>query len=1084
MMPHIPYRLLVSVVMLYLWSGRIQAQPFRVDHIGVDDGLTQGSVYYMLNDSRGFLWFGTQDGLNRYDGHRFRTYRPNRNVEETIWGNNIFGIVEDPAGNLWIGTNEGLNRYNRRSDNFSSFHYLQDDGKPVPNRTLPFYVDQRELLYLSDQEGLVSFDLRTETKTRLEPSLKPPKEYDLQSSTLRTPAGDIWLHAPKGLIRYNLRERKIYHYFSDQPDNQVGKAQAVFAFHIDTNDIAWLGTNIGLVRLDYRHLRFQVFVPRPNQPSEPVYSIDEDKQGLLWLGTQHSGVLYFNKNTRQFSQINDFTDGDKRLTDFIIKKVYVDDRDIVWANVDPNGIAKIVHEPFLLGGMVKKAYTGDLAYNQQLDGYTVRGMVEEIPGDLVWIGTELGINVLDRRSNRIIRRYLHGAGPGFLPKDRPVKHLYRDPQGRLWVGTTYGVLLFNPARQTFEPYDFPNENKSLVAINYVRNMVSTDANTLITATEDGLYQLDIPTRSWQVLPALHERNIFSLMFLPKTRRLWVGTQLHGVFCFQLPPPGSPPTTPWPVLLRELEGYTVLHMYNDTARQALWLATDRGLATMPWNQKPTQPKQLKLYTDRDGLANSFVYCVLPDTDQNLWLSTNRGLARFDPARERFKNFDLSDGLQGYEFNGNAYLRTKDGELFFGGVNGFNRFRPERYQSSTFKPSVHIYDLKINEEPFRTDTYVGETSAIELPYSDNTLSLEFAAIDYISNGRNQYQYQLEGYDKYWVAAGEKNYVRYANLPPDRYTFKVKAANKDNLWSDQLQTLVITIHSPWWRTPPFLLLMAILLGVLAYVWIRRRENTIREQQAERIRLAYSIQEQVKKDIARDLHDEIGTRLATLKLYISQMSQYLTDNTDTRTIRENMVGLINDTISDVRNLLRKLNPRTLEQYGYVAAMEELLNRINATEEIRAHLTLNEAPDRMPAEVERMLYRITQELISNTLKHANATRIDIRFSATDNRLVLEYRDNGVGFDYQHTRQGLGIGNIESRVAIIGGRITWHNTTDTSPAMGPGHERPGHERPGHERPGHERREPDTGTRVTIDLPWNPQDDQPTHTSITTPSLSG
>ncbi|GAA4448546.1 hypothetical protein GCM10023189_06580 [Nibrella saemangeumensis] len=1051
---------------------QVGAQPFRVDHIGVNHGLTQGSVYYMLKDSRGFLWFGTQDGLNRYDGHHFRTYRPNQQVAGSIWGNNVFGIVEDSTGSLWIGTEEGLNRYNRHSDNFTSFHYLRQDGKPLPNRTLPFYVSQRELLYLSDREGLVSFDVRTGKRKRLQQSLTPPHEYDMQSSTLRTAAGDVWLHAPKGLIRYNIRENRIYRYFSDQPDNQAGNARAVFAFHIDAQNIVWLGTDIGLIRFDYRSLQVQVFdrASDGSRQLSPVQSIAEDKRGRLWLGTQRDGVLYFTKNTRQFGQVVNLTDGAARLIDFSIKKIYVDDRDIVWANIDPNGIAKIVSEPFMLGGIAKRAYSNDLTDGQQLAGYTVRGMVEEEPGGLVWIGTETGINVLDRRTNRIIRRYLHEKGPKLLPKDQPVKCLYRDPQGRIWVGTNYGVLRFNPATQTFDTYSFPDKNESLVSINYVRNIVSIDPNTLITATEEGLYQLDIPTRTWQILPALRGVNIFSLLFIPEASRLWVGTQLQGVYSFRLPAPGDTPATPWPVLLHELTGYTVLHMYNDTARQALWLATDRGLAKISQEQKQQRP-QINLYTDR--LANTFLYSILPDAKQNLWVSTNRGISRFNPQTESFKNFDLSDGLQGYEFNGNAFMRTADGELFFGGVNGFNRFRPERYRSSTFKPSVHIYDLKVNERPYRQETndetYVGEMSSITLDHDQNTLSLEFAAIDYISNGRNQYMYQLEGYDKRWVEADGKNYVRYANLPPDTYTFKVKAANKDNLWSDDVRELVITIRQPWWRSIAFWLLMAFLIGLGVYALIRRREKAIREQQAERIRLAYSIQEQVKKDIARDLHDEIGTRLATLKLYISQMGQHITDNDETRSIRENMFALINDTISDVRNLLRKLNPRTLEQYGYVAAMEELLSRINSTEEVQAHLTLNEAPDRLPTEIELMLYRITQELINNTLKHANASRIDIFFSAVDNRLVLDYQDNGVGFDYQHARQGLGIGNIESRVAIIGGRITWHTSNEAV--------RPEPGRPDAGRPV-------PGTHVTIELPWNPQHDQPTHTSINTPSLSG
>lgn len=1061
------YRVFLGCLLSVCGGWGVRAQPFRVDHIGVNDGLTQGSVYYMLKDSRGFMWFGTQDGLNRYDGHRFRTYRPKDNGEGSILGNNIFGIVEDKAGDLWIGTGEGLNRYNRRTDLFDNFYYLKANGKPAPNRTLPFFVDEHELLYISDQQGLVSFNLDTKKPTVLDSTLTPPQEYDLQSSTVRTATGDVWLHAPKGVIRYNLREKKVYHYFSDLPGNKAGKAQAVFSFYIDSANTAWLGTDAGLVRFNYRTLAVETFDRLPdNHKITQVYSIAEDNQGQLWLGTRQNGILSFNLKTKTFREINNFTDGTEQLTSYEVRKVYIDDQGIVWANVDPNGLAKIVSEQFLFNGIIKKSYPKEQADDKQLSGYTIRGFAEETPGGLVWIGTERGINVLDRRTNRIVRRYRPGTGPGYLPEGQPIKCLYRDTQGRIWVGTTRGIMLFNPQTQSFEHYSFTSGSNSLVTVNYVRALVNINTNTLLAGTEDGLYRFDIPSRSWSPMPVLRGHNIFSLMLIPKSNRLLVGTYLNGIYEIGLLNPGTQPDTAWRIMQQELNRFTILHMYNDTARRALWLATDRGLARLNWTKPAGRSQyQIKLFADYDGLANSFVYSILPDARNNLWLSTNRGISRFEPEQKQFKNFDLSDGLQGYEYNGNAYLRTKDGELFFGGVNGFNRFWPQQYRSNTFRPSVHIYDLKVQEEPYKGDTYVGETQTINLPYNQNTLSLEFAAIDFISNGHNTYEYQLEGYDDAWVSAGEKNYVRYANLPFGTYTFKIRAANKDNLWSSDVRKLVINIKPPFWRTAPFIILTILIVCLLVYAWIRRRENAIRQQQAERLKLAYSIQEQVKKDIARDLHDEIGTRLATLKLYISQMAQFVDKNADMRSIKENMFGLINDTISDVRNLLRKLNPRTLEEYGYLAALEELLNRLNSTEGVQAHLTLNNAPDRLPSEVEIMLYRITQELINNTLKHAGATRIDISFSAIDDRLVLDYRDNGVGFDYPHARQGLGIGNIESRVAIIGGRIVWQ-TNPNADASG------------------QAPQADSGTRVTIDLPAGRQQDQPTHTSIITSSLSG
>ena len=1049
-------------------SGSAQAIPmnstgFRVDHIGVNDGLTQGSVYAMLKDSRGFLWFGTQDGLNRYDGHRFRTFlpaslplRPGEPAQEqngSIRGVSILGIVEDPDGNLWIGTEEGLNRYDRRRDRFDFFQTTGPAPKPKssqtapgitvespprtgqggptdrqPGRTLPFYVDKSGLLYLSDAEGLVRFDYLNGRKITLAADLHLTHEYDLPNSTVRTAAGDIWLHASRGLIRYNLRDRTVSRYFSDQPDNQFGSPRIIYSFFIDADNITWLGTDTGLTRFDYRNKTAQSYDWLGGQPLSAVYSIAPDQAGRLWLGTQRDGVLHFDKRRHQFGQVHTFTNVGQRLSEFEISKVYVDNLGIIWANVDPNGLARILPGAFLFNGLFKRQSVGSsLTPDQKLTSYTVRGFMEE-RFDRIWIATEKGIDVFDPRTNRIVQRYLTEQNSGSAPMHNLTRSIYRDPQQRIWVGASGGVLSFEPKTQTFSPILFTSQTTQ-VSDNYVRNMLSVNDTTLLAATEDGLYSLNTARRSWSKLSILASENIFSLWYDAPNRQLWVGTYLNGYYCYQLPVRAR---APWRKIRSGLAGHMVLHLRPDPVHQQMWLSTDQGLAVLS-----TATGKISVFTTRQGLANSFVYGSLADANNNIWLSTNRGISRLNPGTGAIKNFDLNDGLQGYEFNGNAYLQTAAGELYFGGVTGFNRFRPDQFRSSSINSPVHIYSFNVNEEPFQTDEYVGERTQIDLEHGQNTISMEFAALDYRSNGRNTYQYQLTHYDPQWVMAGEKNYVRYANLPPGSYIFQVKAANKDGHWSPRSHQLAIRIRPPFWQTPSFVLLSIGLLLLGIFGWVRQRENTIRRQQADRLRLAYSIQEQVKKDIARDLHDEIGTRLATIKLYTTQLTRQAGETPGILALKSTIYSLINDTISDVRDLLRKLNPQTLEQHGYVAAVEELFSRISASGVISAKLLLDEqlftplsterqpaatVASRPPADIEVMLYRITQELVSNSLKHANASQLVLRIQQQSDRMLLVYSDDGMGFDYEKARRteaGLGLGGIDSRVAILNGRANW-----------------------------------------------------------------
>ncbi|WP_332368811.1 two-component regulator propeller domain-containing protein [Spirosoma telluris] len=662
---------------------------FRIDHIGVSDGLTQGSVYYMLKDSRGFLWLGTQDGLNRYDGHRFRTYRPalgkDGSVQPgTIRGINIFGIVEDAEGNLWIGTEEGLNRYDRQQDRFDCISVTSSTqrGTSQSSRTIPFSINETELIYLSDAEGLVQFDFRKRHKTVLAANLHPTREYDLQSSAMRTPSGDIWLHASSGLLHYNPQRRKISHYFSNHPHNLFGPAQVVYSFHIDSDDIAWLGTGTGLIRFDYRHATYQTYATAGTNPISAIYSIASDQRGRLWLGTQNDGVLYFDKRSRLFGRVYNFMKNTPRLSEFKISKVYTDNLGIVWANTDPDGLARIVPDAFLFGGIIKNQLTDTLPADQKLTNYTVRGFLEE-RFDRLWVLTQNGINVLDPHTNRVVDRYLSNVQSSTGPVRGIARSLYRDPQRRIWVGRTGGVMAFDSKTKTFESILFPSSN-SLVGANYVRNMISISDTMLIAATEDGLYALDISRRKWSKVPILTGENIFSLWYDTAAQQVWVGTYLNGYYCYQLSgtlqsgtgvsPTGEPRTGDtnslnWHFIRSGLKGYMVLHIRPDASKQTIWLSCDRGAVALN-----AQTGQFRLYTERQGLANSFVYGTLTDAQNKIWMSTNRGISRLDPTTQAIKNFTPNDGLQGYEFNGNAFVRLANGELYFGGstvLTGFDR-----------------------------------------------------------------------------------------------------------------------------------------------------------------------------------------------------------------------------------------------------------------------------------------------------------------------------------------------------------------------------------------------------------------------------
>ncbi len=366
-----------------------------------------------------------------------------------------------------------------------------------------------------------------------------------------------------------------------------------------------------------------------------------------------------------------------------------------------------------------------------------------------------------------------------------------------------------------------------------------------------------------------------------------------------------------------------------------------------------------------------------------------------------------------------MKTTTGECYFGGVKGLNYFYPKQFQTLSYQPRIHLYNFLVNEEPYDSTRYVDELDMVTLPYDRNTFSLEFASIDYYSNGKNEYKYRLEGEDQEWVEAGARTYARYANLAAGQYVFKVKSANRDGVWSDQERKLYINIDPPFWQTWWFTALYLLLIAGAAFFISQKRIEGIGRKQRERLKIALDAQEQERRNIAQDLHDEVGSRLATLKLYVSSLTNHLKKSPASDKLKQEVFDIIHISLVDIRRLLRELSPRTLEQYGYVAAVEELVGKINATDQVSVTFECRKLVANLPKNIETGLYRITQELLNNTLKHADASEIVISVIPSGKVISFFYSDNGKGFDFAAAKKGLGIGNVRSRVSVLEGQMEW-----------------------------------------------------------------
>lgn len=961
----------------------------QIQHLTVKDGLSQSSPYHMLTDSRGFLWLGTQDGVNRYDGHRFRVYKPDVRDPHSLRGVNVAGIVEDKQGNIWVGTEQGLNRYDRATDRFS---LIRTSSRK--RRASPFYASDHEIWFSSEGEGLMVYDFKTRKLRRIGKYAYINRNFDFVDWTTCTPAGDIWMLYPKGIVRFSIKEKTYHPYFTNTPQNEYGEPHNVYSLVVDQDGIAWLGTDRGLIRFDYRQKQHQFFEwASGSRALGVVFSLAEDHNGQLWIGTQRNGLWIFDKKRHTFREVRYRDNSPESFENYEFYRVYVDRSGIIWANSDPDGLVKIIPNASMFGYF---GQSNPIRPERNLSDLSIRSVAEDAQGR-IWLGTEGGLDIFDRRKESVEERY-------FTKEDNILKYIFRDSKQRMWVGTYGGIMLFDAVTKTFQTFLYNHDPDMRL---YTRNILELPDHTLLVGTSRGMWLFDPDRRTFAKVPYHDDQNIYAT-FLDSQGTLWLGSYFDRLYGYQLD------GKHWTKTFEGFKDFNINAIREDTVRRRLWIATEKGLLAFD-----RANRTYRLYDEKEGLVNSYIYGVVTAPDGNVFMSTNHGISSLDTKTGHIRNFDLSDGLQGYEFNGNAFFQASSGECFFGGVKGLNYFYPRQFRTLSYQPRIHFFNFKVNEEPYQSSRNVDEMDFVTLPQSQNTFSLEFASIDFYSNGKNSYKYLLQGQDQDWVQAGDRTYVRYANLAPGHYVFNVKSANRDGVWNETERVLNLTITPPFWRTWWFSAFYLILIAAGTFAVAQGRLRNLGRQQKQRLKIALDAQEQERKNIAQDLHDEVGSRLATLKLYVSSLTRYLKESAEADRLKKEVMDIIHISLVDIRRLLRELSPRTLEQYGYAAAVEELVNRINATDQVHVTFECRKLSDQLSKALETGLYRITQELLNNTLKHANATEITISVIPSGKSISFFYADNGQGFSYTKATKGLGIQNIESRVSVLGGKIEW-----------------------------------------------------------------
>ncbi len=800
-----------------LWAGtafplRLQAPRSGFEHLSLEDGLSQSVVNGICQDRRGFLWFATQDGLNRYDGYRFVVFRNDANDPNSISDNLAYCLHLDQQGDLWIGTDVGLNRYDRRSGRFVRYDFTRvNPGVEGINRIASICRDARGILWLATRRGgILAFDPSTGRSFHFAPDPKDDRKVPdhLLRCMLLAEDGFLWVGTAEGVLcRLDRGTGQVRRFPLNRVFGESRKPSEVWSIFQYGRDRLWIGTNLGLVELNTRsgEVRDLKGLFGSSGPATPVVvnMMMRSRSGELWIGTT-TGIYRLGKDLA----LKNTYRRDARIADSLsqdnINILFEDDAGVLWVGTYSGGINKL--------DLKRERFAHFPSHDWEpgsLSNPFVLGFLEDQSGRL-WVGTENGLNRWDDSTQRFDHFFHEPNNPRSLSNSN-IQSLCQDREGVIWVGTSHGLNRLDPGKSDFVRYLREEKDPQSLSSNDILCLLEDRHGQFWVGTYSaGLCRMDRRTgkfTTFQADPGDPRKlcdNYISCLLEDRSGTLWIGT--NGGLNQYHPGTGTFSRIEVnPADLRKLGNSRIRCLYEDS-RGYLWVGTRNGLYLM---NRATGA--FARFTMKDGLPNNVVYGICEDTQGFLWLSTNHGLSRFDPFSRKFRNYDAMDGLQSSEFNQWAYCRLRSGELLFGGINGFSLFRPEAIVDNPHVPPVVLTGFKLFGRDARLPQDVTETVNITLRHTENSFSFEFAALDYTNPRKNQYAYMLEGFDSGYIEAGTSRVATYTNLEGGEYFFRVKGTNSDGVTNDQGVVIRVNIVPPFWRTTWFRIATIVGLAVL---------------------------------------------------------------------------------------------------------------------------------------------------------------------------------------------------------------------------------------------------------------------------------
>jgi len=817
--------------------------------IDILDGLAQNTVTDIYQDNKGFLWFGTTDGLSRFDGKNFANFICDINNENTLSNNLINVIREDNNDNLYIGTEDGLNIYERKTQKFSRIYRDTTSKISLPNNNIyALEIDSKNRLWVGTYDGLVIYDLRKKTFTK--PQSIFGNSFGLDTALVLTLYKDtkdnLWIGTYKdGFFKYNFKENKLKPFIINDEKEFAYLNNTIYKVYEDKYSNIWLATNNGIAKLDNEHLKIKRYLHSSNpttlQNSIYFQSIIQTSEGRLLVGSGSNGMYEYDYNNDKFNPISIRKNESGYLSGKSYASMLEDKSGVLWLGTTNDGVLKI--------NLRKKPFNW-LGSNQDavnsLIGNSISDIIEDSDGK-IWVATEQGLSAWDKR-NQKTKHFIPSDKTSNTIQSNDVLSLFEDSKKNIWIGTSEGIDVYNVKQKKFNHYytDFTEENQ--LPDNVIFGFCEDENNEIWIATSYGLSRFNIEENKFtnyfhssKDTSSLPANGIWTIHYDSK-HNIWVGTD-NGIAKYIPSKNQFERYNVGPINEASRAQQEVIDIEEDE-NGIFWVATSFH-GVVRFDPKTGKTKQFSII---HKFATNTVYAV-KNYKEHIWFASVKGIGRLNKATGEIITFNHNDGIKSNEFNTPSLL-TSDSILVFGGTNGITYFKPEEIAVDDYKPPIVFTELKINfKEILPGQNYKGSiplseninsADKIELNYDDNVFSITFSSLDYKIQKKIEYAYKIVGINEEWIELGNENTINFTGLRHGKYTLIVRASNSDGVWNKFHRSLTIIIKPPWWKTFWFISMLIVFFILLIAFIVKVRERRL---QSAKVFLELNVQERTKK-------------------------------------------------------------------------------------------------------------------------------------------------------------------------------------------------------------------------------------------------